>query len=446
MYRGRRRRNDRLRIGILIAAIVLIVGAGVFFGVRFLFQRTEPVEPAVPEGPSAQEILEKADRLALQYDYDGAIALVKTYEGYGENEQLTEALSRYETTKGTLVEADISEIPHVFFHSLINDTAKVFDGDYKQDDYNQVMTTVDEFNKIMQQMYERGYVLVSVHDMAQMVQKEDGSYQMTAGKILLPPGKKPFVLSQDDLSYYEYMMDDGYPNRLVIDETGRVVNEIDKPDGTVERGAFDVVPLLDAFVEEHPDFSYRGRKGIIAMTGYNGVLGYRTSDRVYGPGGTGDWENPNLEADKAKAKAVADAMRANGWEFASHSWGHINYGSAKDEGFKRDADLWRTEVSPLVGDPDVIIFPFGSDVGSWKTYTSERYQYLKSQGFHYFCNVDGSKYAWVQLTGDYLRQGRMNLDGYRMYQDLYNGKKKCEPFFDVASVFDPARPLPVPDM
>ena len=83
------------------------------------------------------------------------------------------------------------------------------------------------------------------------------------------------------------------------------------------------------YKRQHPDFSYRGRKGIIALTGYNGILGYRTSDRVYGPGGTGDWENANLEADKAKAKAVADAMRANGWEFASHSWGHINYGSAK---------------------------------------------------------------------------------------------------------------------
>ncbi len=446
MYRGRRRRGGRLRIVLPVAAALLIVGVGAFFAVRFAFQTAEPEPPSPPQGPSAQEILERADKLAAQYDYDGAIALVREYAGYEGEPQLTEAVSRYEAVKATLVPADISEIPHVFFHSLINDPAKVFDGDYKQDDYNQVMTTVGEFNKIMQQMYDRGYVLVSVHDMAQLGKGEDGGDKMTAGKIMLPPGKKPFVLSQDDLSYYEYMMDDGYPNRLVIDEEGRVVNEIDRPDGTVERGAFDVVPLLDAFVEEHPDFSYRGRKGIIALTGYNGILGYRTSDRVYGPGGTGDWENANLEADKAKAKAVADAMRANGWEFASHSWGHINYGSAKDEGFKRDADLWLKEVSPLIGETDVIIFPFGSDVGDWHPYTGERYQYLKDQGFRYFCNVDGSKYAWVQLTGDYLRQGRMNLDGYRMYQDLVNGKTKCAPFFDVASVFDPVRPLPVPDM
>ena len=37
------------------------------------------------------------------------------------------------------------------------------------------------------------------------------------------------------------------------------------------------MPIVDDFVREHPDFSYRGDKGTIALTGYNGVLGYRSS-------------------------------------------------------------------------------------------------------------------------------------------------------------------------
>ena len=51
---------------------------------------------------------------------------------------------------------------------------------------------------------------------------------------------------------------------------------IKKADGTVVTGDYDVVPILDSFIKEHPDFSYHGRKGILAMTGYDGVLGYRT--------------------------------------------------------------------------------------------------------------------------------------------------------------------------
>lgn len=39
-----------------------------------------------------------------------------------------------------------------------------------------------------------------------------------------------------------------------------------------------MVPLIDRFVEKHPDFSYRGAKGILALTGYNGILGYRTDE------------------------------------------------------------------------------------------------------------------------------------------------------------------------
>ena len=35
------------------------------------------------------------------------------------------------------------------------------------------MTTIDEFNKITQSMYEKGYVLVSLHDMATF--HEDGT-------------------------------------------------------------------------------------------------------------------------------------------------------------------------------------------------------------------------------------------------------------------------------
>ena len=47
------------------------------------------------------------------------------------------------------------------------------------------MTTVSEFNKIIQIMYDKGYVLVSPHDMATV--NKDGT--MSRGKIMVPEGK-----------------------------------------------------------------------------------------------------------------------------------------------------------------------------------------------------------------------------------------------------------------
>ena len=48
-----------------------------------------------------------------------------------------------------------------------------------------------------------------------------------------------------------------------------------------------------------------------------------------------------------------------------------------------------------------------------------------------------------------MRQGRRNLDGYRMYYDLPETnpvKTHLSDLFDVTQVFDQSRPTPVPPM
>ena len=413
-------------------------------------------EPAEETGSGQENVsadqaadtpLAQAELMAAQYDYDGAIALLQEQPDYSSNTQMQEAVASYEETRATCTEYPLEQITHVFFHTLIRDTSKAFDGDSKEAGYNQVMTTISEFNGIIQSMYEKGYVMVSVHDMATV--NEDGS--MSRGSILLPPGKKPFVLSQDDVSYYHYMDGDGMATKLILTEDGQVKNEYIEDDGSVSVGDYDMVPLIDAFVEEHPDFSYHGRKGILAMTGYNGVLGYRT-DIAYKTGENLDenqkqWldAHPDFDYDKevAEATAVAEAMKANGWEFASHTWGHLNAESSSAEKLQQDNEKWEAYVAPVLGKTDIIVFAFGADIGGWEGYdaSNPKFAYFKSRGYHYYCNVDSSQY-WVQITGQYLRQGRRNLDGYRMY---YNPDMLTD-LFDVNEVWDASRPTPVPPM
>ena len=206
--------------------------------------------------------LEQASLMAAQYDYDGAIELLKSQSDYDSNTDMQNAVSEYENIRATCTEYPLEQITHVFFHTLIKDPSKAFDGESDSDGYNQYMTTIGEFNKIIQSMYDKGYVMVSPHDMA--IVNEDGT--MSRGSIMLPPGKIPFVLSQDDVSYYHYMDGDGFASKLVVDENGEVKNEYIEDDGSVSTGDYDMVPLIDTFVKEHPDFSYHGRKGILAMT------------------------------------------------------------------------------------------------------------------------------------------------------------------------------------
>ena len=209
-------------------------------------EQTEGASESTEDSAELEELVRQADVLAAGYDYDSAIALLQDVKGYASNAMLKDAVSRYKKEKSqTVLWADNKQVPHIFFHTLVPNTDLAFDGDYREAGYNQVMTTVDEFDKIMEQMYERGWVLVTPYQLYKMeevtedvvVQEaytdEDGQEvpavtekqtvtKMVKQDIYLPEGKKPFVLSQDDVCYYEYMEGDGFPSRLVIGADGKI--------------------------------------------------------------------------------------------------------------------------------------------------------------------------------------------------------------------------------
>lgn len=445
----KRRRSNLVMIAALSVTVIILVLAGCF--VRFcLFGKNNDgkdkdtgvivgggAEETVSKEDKKRQALEQAYRLAQSYDYDKAAERLRQIDNYSEDLELTQKISEYEAMKSkTKRWDDVTQITHIFFHSLIYDTDKAFKSD-SADGYNMVMTTIDEFKNILQSMYEKGFVLVSIHDIVKEVKDDNGNVTYQAGDIMLPVGKKPFVLSQDDVCYYEYMENTGFASRIVLDEQGKPTCEYKNDDGSLSYGAYDMVPIVDEFVSEHPDFSYRGAKGILALTGYNGVLGYRTDPEVYK-------DSPTLNDDIEAAKKVAEALKNDGWEFASHSWGHIHMAQTSWEKFKEDTDRWEKYVQPIVGDTDIMIYPFGEDVGDWHPYSKDnrKYEYLTEAGFRFFCNVDGSQY-WVQLNGDHVRQGRRNIDGQRMWQELETGKNWLDDLFDVKKVFDKARPTPV---
>lgn len=414
-------------------------------------------------------VLDTANRYAAMYDYDTAIETIQAVNGYEKNEEYTKALEEYNLDKSHLfLWNDNYTITHIFFHTLIVDPAKTFDVSLSSEKqviaYNEAMTTINEFVKIIQKLYDDGYVLVGLHDVAEMVTQPDGTQVMQMKPIYLPAGKTPFVLSQDDVCYYEYMTGQGFADRFVIDEDGKITNEYTLDDGTVIRGSFDVLPILEDFIEAHPDFSYHGAKGTLAVTGYNGVFGYRTSDYWY------NWDcdyfdqenaderqrmyfnNENIEADKVSATEVANAIKELGWTIASHSWGHIYIGSRDYEHVCWDTDMWEREVATIVGSTDIIIFAFGEDLDGWQGYAAdnEKFLYLKQKGFNYYCNVDASSEHWIQIGAnkDYFRQARRNLDGTRMWEAVMSYtdssyKNRLSDLFDARDIFDPARPTPV---
>ena len=220
------------------------------------------------------------------------------------------------------------------------------------------------------------------------------------------------------------------------------------------------MPLLSTFIDEHPDFSYHNAHCIIALTGYNGVLGYRT-DEVYA---TRDPErldeaqknwldaHPDFDFDEdvAEATRVANAMKAEGFEFASHTWGHRHIDTASLESLMTDTERFEENVIPIVGPIDTIIFAHGSDLQgpSDYSYDNEKFAYYKNHGYNYYSNVDGSVPYWNQIRDNYVRTARINIDGYRLYQAMIGNQNSIADMealgiHDIESFFNKSRITPV---
>ena len=408
-----------------------------------------------------QDYLSKAEKLAASYDYDAAIALLSELPMSQSDTELVDTIASYNAAKAGLIAVDVAEVPHLYFHSLICDSYRAFDtvswGVNSVNSVNANHLTMDEFDRILQQLYDNGYILVRMRDLVDETVNENGETVLTASTHLrLPSGKKPYVISVDDVTYPHAYEGKGFADRLVFDENGAVKARYVDATGTEFVGDYDVIPRLNSFFEQHPDGAYKGARGLIALTGYNGVLGYRT-DPAYSENG----ERSNLQeryitrhegfdydTEISEAKKMAQALKDGGWEFACHTYDHILPGSVSYEYFTADYEKWKTYVEPITGPVDTFIFPKNGDISDWHAYSADTnaiYGYLKDEGYRFFANSDLSQTTWIQRTDSYLRVSRLPVGGFSLYR-IFSGstdKNVFESLFDVSTVYNTNRPEPV---
>ncbi len=467
----RARRLRRLRIiyatvAMLILLLAVILVAGLYQTGRKKNNAAKQAKAAeIAEEEAAiqarRDAIAEAGEIAKNYDYDGAIALLQQQEGYDTDSELINAIAGFTAEKSLLEAKDPTTVPHIFYHSLIIDPSRTFDTTKWDSETiggnNAWMTTIEEFDKITQQMYDNGWVLIRMRDLVTETTDSDGKVHLAKNKnLLLPPDKKPFVLSIDDWSYYHSYDDKGYGDKAVLDANGKVKIQYTDTSGNVTVGDYDVMPRLNTFLDAHPDGAYKGARGIAAMTGYNGVFGYRTDVAYKTHERLGrDQEaylnaHPDFNYDKEieEAKKIADAVKAEGWEFACHTWGHLSVTGKSVDTLRTDQEKWQNTVANITGPTDTIIFAHGADIGTWRDYdasTNDVYAYFKSIGYNFYANVDASAPYWVQIRDGYCRQGRIDCDGLQMWRHLSGAAKTdvLSQFFDVASVFDSRRPTPV---
>ena len=312
-------------------------------------------------------------------------------------------------------------VEHLFTHSLIAFPELAYPTDISnvekvQNTYFIDCITVKEFKRIIQALYDDDYMLVNLNYIYEVV---DGVPRLKKS-FKFPEGKKPLVFSFDDTNYYSKKMGRGMIDKLILID-GKVGTYTKHADGTVVQG-FDeeYIPILDRFVEEHPDFSFNGAKGMICVTGFDGILGYRTQRVSEGDGRTEADRQREIEA----VKPIVQALKDTGWYFASHSYKHgvmENYGR---DSMADCATKFENEVKPLIGDTKIYVYPYGS----WKrssdgTTCPAPQKVLNDLGFEYFCSVGVTYYAKTRSDlGNIILSDRANVDGaaFVWFQDLFS--------------------------
>lgn len=384
-----------------------------------------------------QALMAQAEVLAAGYNYDDAVTLLDTFSGtMTDYPDMVAKRSEYVSAKGQLVEySDFSRIPNLSFHVLIADPSRAFADGELGGLYNRNFVTTDEFSKILDQLYANGYVLVDF-DSFTSIQSADGNEQMFPDSVYLPEGKKPIMITETMVNYFEYMVDsnsdgvadaggDGFASKLVVDPNGDIKAEYVDVNNVTNVGNYDLVPILEDFIEAHPDFSYRGARAILAVTGSEGIFGYRCNTSYIGTRGQDYYDQQ-----KAGAIEIVNALREKGYTLACFTYANGTYGNMNSALITADLQNWTSEITPIIGQVDTFVFAKESDLPD---YTGTSFKSMYQAGFRYF--ISNNKEPSTQINNTYLKQNRLMVTGNTMYwsSDRFSSYFNCNSVLDLTA-------------
>lgn len=435
----------------LLLILIFIIGSIVRAVERSNIEREASIAASIAESEEAQRLSNEADALLAEAsvradmaDYENAIAIVNSFSGNMDDyPALLDARAKYEEAQASLVAWDNpDDVLNLSFQLLIADPQRAFNDDVYGASYKKNFVTTVEFSKILNQLYDNDYILVRLSDFFSTGVAENGETVYVSQPLYLPEGKKPLILTQTNVNYNTYMVDsdgdlmpdkgaDGFACKLIVGADGKLTNEYVDAQGNTQTGQYDLVPILNSFIEAHPDFSYRGARAVLAVTGYDGLFGYRTYPGIDDQFGT-EYYNDQISG----ASAILDALRNDGYEIACYTYENVPYGNSGTAEIKADLQKWQEQVEPILGKTDILVLAQNSDISDIDiAYSGDKFGILKEAGFAYyigFC-ADGEK--WSAIATDHVRMGRILVTGANMQDNA----AWFEGIFDPAAVLDSTR-------
>jgi len=379
-------------------------------------------------------IMMECDQLLETFKYYTAEDILSDMARIFPDDQKVQAKLLEATSNTSQVVDYVGSIEMLCMKTLIVDSSLAFSSE-NVGLTDPLLLTTTEFKAILEQLYAKNYILIDVRTMTD----QTNLTAVVQQTLRLPEGKKPVVIVFENANYSAYQSGMGICSRLILNDQGQVCGEYKNAAGdTVVSRDAEVIGILDAFVESHPDFSFNGAKGIVSFTGYETVMGYITNnDQVddrntalaavglaaVSPSGEEIIENQNT------VKAIMARLTETGWTLASSTYGFINANSSDIDTITNDTNKWLTQVGTLTGKVEVLIYPNGDFIKG----SDPRCVFLKENGFRIFCGVGPT--AYYAFGDNYLYLDRAMLNGDTLRNLDYSR------LFDVSAVYDPNRTI-----
>lgn len=377
-----------------------------------------------------QPLLDEALQLVSQNRlYTAQKKLQALQPVFPEDPEIKAALENCQEQIPDKLEIYRSTVEHLTIKPLIVRPDLAFDGDIYAGAARDTMLTTQEFRRMLDALYENQYILI---DQSRMIPADEKGFGLA-----LPAGKKPLVLVLEGLNYYVSRRETGNCWNLVLDNEMNVCGEYfnQQNERVIDRQA-EAIGILDQFVEEHPDFSYDGAKGLITLTGYEGVFGYVTDpdqldDRNQALVGNGYpalvLQTANYEQNRKDVKNIIDRLKETGWQIGSSTYAYIPVTSAALTTVQEDWKKWQQQLEPLTGPVVSLQFPNGGLL----SFSDERSIFYQQQGIKIFGGIGAASY--ISRQGNLVYVDKVQISGYSLENP---GRYRLDRLFDANKVID----------
>ena len=427
---------------ILAVTAILII----WFLIGGAVRRNRQEKPSEPSAPSteatnlasryqeqANELLAQAAAAAENYDYEEAVTILSSFQGNMADFPLLESTYQEYVTiiNEMVVWNDPSKIPTLSMHMLIADADLAYNDSQYGSSYKKNFITTNQFQAILEQLYANDCVLVDFLDVYdEMYDELTGKVVYIPGELLLPAGKQPILLVQTQVNYYEYMLNgakdklpDGFASKLCVDEDGNFYNEMPLADGSIATGAYDMVPILEQFIDENPMFSYHGARAILAVSGYEGLFGYRVTSTSLSA--------EDLAAEEEAAARLCAALQDAGYRIGCYTYSNIDYGKQGASAIQEDLQKWNDKILPMLGEYgcNILVYAREADIAEKDaSYSGSKFNVMYNAGYRFFLSVGSEPYS--QIGDQYVRHDRLCITG----EYLTKYPERFEGLFDPATL------------